>query len=134
MKPVFENVWCSQCGREFGPGNHGYSHCFDHDERRSYKAQAKALADELIKGLGWHYPEDHADRDRAVNVLAEFERFEEHFPNTPMVEQAYADELAEALDALLQCTMNGCEGYSHRERTALDCLKTYRIKYKEDAQ
>lgn len=26
----FENVSCSQCGREFGPGDHGYSHCADH--------------------------------------------------------------------------------------------------------
>jgi hypothetical protein len=29
----FENVYCSQCGREFGPGNHGYSHCKDHKNR-----------------------------------------------------------------------------------------------------
>jgi DnaJ-class molecular chaperone len=26
----FQNVSCSQCGRSFGPGNHGYSHCSDH--------------------------------------------------------------------------------------------------------
>ena len=25
-----ENVSCSQCGRDFGPGEHGYSHCADH--------------------------------------------------------------------------------------------------------
>ncbi len=131
MKPVFENVSCSQCGREFGPGNHGYSHCFDHMERGTYKAQAKALADEVIKGLGWHYPENHPDRDRAANVLAEFERFEEHFPNTPMVEQSYADELAEALDALVKCTMNGCAGYSHHEEAALYALKTYRERSRQ---
>jgi|688.fasta_scaffold00370_84 hypothetical protein len=29
-KPRFENVFCSQCGGEFGPGNSGYSHCEDH--------------------------------------------------------------------------------------------------------
>lgn len=26
----FANVFCSQCGKEFGPGNHGYSHCRNH--------------------------------------------------------------------------------------------------------
>lgn len=26
----FKNVSCSQCGRDFGQGNHGYSHCEDH--------------------------------------------------------------------------------------------------------
>lgn len=27
----FANVSCSQCGREFGPGDSGYSHCKDHE-------------------------------------------------------------------------------------------------------
>jgi len=26
----FPMVWCSQCGRGFGPGNSGFSHCRDH--------------------------------------------------------------------------------------------------------
>ena len=26
----FKNVFCSQCGETFGPGDHGYSHCTDH--------------------------------------------------------------------------------------------------------
>lgn len=26
----FADVYCSQCGESFGPGNHGYSHCEDH--------------------------------------------------------------------------------------------------------
>lgn len=29
-KPRFENVSCSQCGRDFGPGDHGFSHCENH--------------------------------------------------------------------------------------------------------
>lgn len=29
-EPKFAEVWCSQCGRSFGPGNHGFSHCADH--------------------------------------------------------------------------------------------------------
>lgn len=28
--PKFDNVFCSQCGQDFGPGDHGYSHCQDH--------------------------------------------------------------------------------------------------------
>lgn len=27
----FENISCSQCGEDFGPGDHGFSHCSDHD-------------------------------------------------------------------------------------------------------
>lgn len=29
-EPRFENVGCSQCGRSFGPGDHGFSHCENH--------------------------------------------------------------------------------------------------------
>jgi len=28
--PKFANVFCSQCGQEFGPGDHGFSHCANH--------------------------------------------------------------------------------------------------------
>ena len=28
----FANTFCSQCGKEFGPGNHGFSHCQDHNK------------------------------------------------------------------------------------------------------
>lgn len=26
----FKNVSCSQCGKDFGSGDHGYSYCVDH--------------------------------------------------------------------------------------------------------
>jgi predicted nucleic-acid-binding Zn-ribbon protein len=29
----FKYVSCSQCGHDFGPGDHGYSHCIDHQIR-----------------------------------------------------------------------------------------------------
>ena len=29
-KKRWDNVGCSQCGRDFGPGDHGFSHCEDH--------------------------------------------------------------------------------------------------------
>jgi hypothetical protein len=28
--PKFETTSCSQCGGEFGPGDHGFSHCENH--------------------------------------------------------------------------------------------------------
>lgn len=30
MPPRFPNVSCSQCGRDLGPGEHGFSHCENH--------------------------------------------------------------------------------------------------------
>ena len=30
MMSMYKNTWCSHCGREFGSGDHGYSHCQDH--------------------------------------------------------------------------------------------------------
>lgn len=30
MEPRFPNVYCSQCGRDFGPGDNGFSHCRNH--------------------------------------------------------------------------------------------------------
>lgn len=36
--PRFDNVGCSECGRGFGPGNAGFSHCADHIGRRALDA------------------------------------------------------------------------------------------------
>ena len=42
----FQNVSCSHCGQEFGPGDHGYSHCDDHPgwkhERKLRRERARA--------------------------------------------------------------------------------------------
>jgi hypothetical protein len=29
-RPKFDVTYCSNCGRQFGPGDHGYSHCEQH--------------------------------------------------------------------------------------------------------
>lgn len=34
VKGRFPNVSCSQCGGEFGPGDHGFSHCSNHKNAR----------------------------------------------------------------------------------------------------
>ena len=31
-KPANEKTSCSSCGRDFGPGDAGYSHCEDHED------------------------------------------------------------------------------------------------------
>jgi len=36
-KPKYEKTYCSQCGSEFGPGDHGYSHCANHRVKRVVK-------------------------------------------------------------------------------------------------
>jgi len=33
--PMFGRTSCSQCGKEFGAGDHGYSHCSHHAGARS---------------------------------------------------------------------------------------------------
>jgi hypothetical protein len=36
----YEKTYCSECGNEFGPGDHGYSHCSDHSEKNNDKPVA----------------------------------------------------------------------------------------------
>jgi len=39
LKPThkFASVSCSNCGQQFGPGDHGYSHCENHAGRKALK-------------------------------------------------------------------------------------------------
>lgn len=39
----YPETWCSQCGRGFGPGDSGYSHCTDHADP-DHKSLAVAVA------------------------------------------------------------------------------------------
>jgi hypothetical protein len=44
---LYAEVWCSQCGRGFGPGDHGFSHCHQHaGHARDLKLIADRLKDE----------------------------------------------------------------------------------------
>lgn len=40
VKARFQKTYCSQCGREFGPGNEGFSHCEDHSTDRLQELQS----------------------------------------------------------------------------------------------
>jgi len=48
----FDNVSCSQCGRSFGPGDHGFSHCQDHpghvQDMVEYKKRMLKIAETII--------------------------------------------------------------------------------------
>jgi len=44
-KYKFEKTTCSQCGRSFGPGDSGYSHCEDHAQVKSMANKKRQLED-----------------------------------------------------------------------------------------
>lgn len=73
----FEKTHCSQCGGEFGPGDHGYSHCSDHWSPGVRKAMAVfefALAARLTKefGLPWHVePWGDGSKPPYVNICSD---------------------------------------------------------------
>jgi len=43
-KPRFKMTYCSQCGKGFGPGDHGFSHCVDHKGKKVVEEMASAGA------------------------------------------------------------------------------------------
>jgi hypothetical protein len=57
--PRFPKTYCSQCGREFGPGDSGFSRCSDHQaaeiklvDAKQTEAYAEGRADEREYLLG----------------------------------------------------------------------------------
>jgi hypothetical protein len=77
--PKFNETFCSQCGKSFGPGDTGYSHCSDHRAA----ARAKRMADIQAKSAvihgaydtcancgSFHYTHNHPDgRARSMKCL-----------------------------------------------------------------
>jgi hypothetical protein len=54
-KPRYANVSCSQCGGDFGPGDHGFSHCEDHRQLAEWRRAMKGGVGEIITHLiEWH--------------------------------------------------------------------------------
>jgi hypothetical protein len=74
----FQNTFCSQCGGEFGPGDHGYSHCKNHSNARI--------------NVEFVYPPIPV---RVFDFCATFEGYE---PNDPI---GYGETEQEATQALL---------------------------------
>lgn len=76
----YENVSCSQCGEDFGPGDHGFSSCKSHGVKKDYmtmnddewvsrvEAELARTAQPLVKR--WPFVESPGEfTDRLVNVL-----------------------------------------------------------------
>ncbi len=40
----FPVTYCSQCGEAFGPGDHGFSHCANHKDKRTLTAREESAA------------------------------------------------------------------------------------------
>ena len=63
----YANVSCSQCGRSFGPGDHGFSHCQDHpghvQDVYEWQIQLGELADKLkerVDNINHHYDDEQS--------------------------------------------------------------------------
>lgn len=65
MSARFEQTSCSQCGRDFGPGEHGYSHC---DQHPGFKRDAM-LRRQAAARKGWE-----TRRKAALEAVAAYRR------------------------------------------------------------
>lgn len=63
--PRYTNVQCSQCGGEFGPGDHGFSHCENHVGKLDHSRVDAAIA--YLK-MNDPYNQAGADRTTALEV------------------------------------------------------------------
>jgi hypothetical protein len=61
-KPKYKMVYCSQCGKGFGPGNQGYSHCKDHKGKRVVEENVNPATD--TKNFSIKKVKDHKGVDR----------------------------------------------------------------------
>ena len=57
--PRFQQTSCSQCGKAFGPGNHGYSHCDQHQPDAVWIADL--IRNEYDRAPGHYRPSDSWD-------------------------------------------------------------------------
>ncbi|MGN6085841.1 Lar family restriction alleviation protein [Trinickia sp.] len=74
--PRFQNTFCSQCGGEFGPGNHGFSHCEHHRSAPAAPAVApksdakSSLCERLIAAVEGECDGLPITDEQASNILA----------------------------------------------------------------
>lgn len=67
--PKFDNVSCSSCGQEFGPGDHGFSHCEDHQNKYNQRDEYfNMLADFVAKAAN---ETGHYHRIKALESVAD---------------------------------------------------------------
>ena len=67
----FQNTFCSQCGGEFGPGDHGYSHCRNHQRFANHLGYSDIDPFEVVKVVSdktLEIREMVAERDESVKL------------------------------------------------------------------
>jgi hypothetical protein len=73
----FEKTFCSQCGGEFGPGDHGFSHCSTHRTLAKAKAdpmwatrriEQMSQALEVVKAAGEGQTSFHLTKDEWAKI------------------------------------------------------------------
>lgn len=86
----FEETFCSQCGRGFGPGDEGYSHCADHQtgwkvfrDGNQWCAVGPGFVDlqESDAGFGDDIEGAIADLKEKVAIVPKLSKFEIDFDN-----------------------------------------------------
>lgn len=94
-QPLFQKTSCSQCGQEFGPGDHGYSHCENHRGGRRWATEDRRLTDAL-------------DQLQRVNCLFEDQR-SGNVRRAADPESAYHDEKRRIDGATLRALIDAGE-------------------------
>jgi hypothetical protein len=99
MSPRFANVSCSQCGRDFGPGDHGFSHCKHHAKAWNRCKEPEKERDRFVQrpttsnADEWQlWLQAHAESGYAYKAVQIVEAIEEH--QRALAREVYA--LAEA--------------------------------------
>jgi hypothetical protein len=73
--PKFAKTFCSQCGQEFGPGDHGFSHCSDHQGKIIGQTGPLTYAElemsAMLQERGWTKKNADEEARRALADAAE---------------------------------------------------------------
>ena len=80
----FQNTFCSQCGGEFGPGDHGYSHCRNHQRFANHHGYSDIDPFEVVKVISdktLEVREMNAERDESVELEFHVGGFSAHCSN-----------------------------------------------------
>ena len=129
---MYAQVFCSQCGQSFGPGNHGYSHCEDHREitlasRAAWRKDKHTpgpwnigSSDLPVSGMSVHGGNrQHTTIARLVDSSLVGMPFDENYANARLM--SAAPDMLEALKRL-----EAVYRVSHSAKTRADCWRQAR--------
>lgn len=72
--PRFANVSCSQCGKEFGPGEHGFSSCEDHAPGKIVEVLEPTFELGVMPHWGWDPRNDDASAIALASIAISLKR------------------------------------------------------------